>query len=140
MLSRTFPIGPALDYEPEPSTSIAAQGIAQGRNPLQLALDLMLADGGKGMLLNTLENYNAGNLDAVREMPLDDATVMGVADGGAYVGVICDVSAGSCPMAWCKSVRFHYALRRFGGVCQSAIAGRLTVASSLSVAMVSSVI
>jgi N-acyl-D-aspartate/D-glutamate deacylase len=93
MLSRTFPIGPALDYEPEPSTSIAAQGIAQGKNPLQLALDLMLADDGKGLLLNTFENYNAGNLDVVREMLLDDATVMGVADGGAHVGVICDASA-----------------------------------------------
>jgi N-acyl-D-amino-acid deacylase len=93
MLSRTFPIGAMLDYEPDPSTSITSQAAPQGGNPLQLSLDLMLAEDGKGLLLNTFENYNAGNLDVVREMLLDDATVMGVADGGAHVGVICDASA-----------------------------------------------
>ena len=93
MLSRTFPIGAMLDYEPDPSTSITSQATARGGNPLQLALELMLAEDGKGLLLNTFENYNAGNLDVVREMLLDDATVMGVADGGAHVGVICDASA-----------------------------------------------
>ena len=35
--------------------------------------------------------------------------------------------ARSCPLPWCKSLRLHYALRRFGRVCQTAIAGRLTV-------------
>jgi N-acyl-D-aspartate/D-glutamate deacylase len=93
MLSRAFPIGAMLDYEPGPSTSITSQAAARGGNPLQLALDLMLAEDGKGLLLNTFENYHAGNLDVVREMLLDDATVMGVADGGAHVGVICDASA-----------------------------------------------
>jgi len=93
MLSRTFPIGAILDYEPDPSMSLAAQAEAQGRNPLELALELMLADDGTGLLLHTFENYCAGNLDVVREMLLDDATVMGVADGGAHVGVICDASA-----------------------------------------------
>ena len=39
------------------------------------------------------ENYAAGSLDVVREMITDPATVLGVADGGAHVGVICDASS-----------------------------------------------
>jgi N-acyl-D-aspartate/D-glutamate deacylase len=93
MLARTFPLGAALDYEPDPSTSVAARAAAAGRNPLEMALELMLAEGGKGLMLHPFENYHAGNLDVVREMLLDDATVIGVADGGAHVGVICDASA-----------------------------------------------
>jgi hypothetical protein len=45
----------------------------------------------------------------------------------------------SCPQRWCKSLRLHYALWRFGQGRQSAMAGRLTAASSLNVAMVSRV-
>ena len=93
MLACTYPLGAVLDYEPDPATSVAARAAAAGCDPLQMALDLMLAEDGKGLMLHPFENYHAGNLDVVREMLLDDATVMGVADGGAHVGVICDASA-----------------------------------------------
>ena len=53
----------------------------------------MLAGGGKGILIHTFENYSGGDLEDVREMLLDDASVMGVADGGAHVGIICDAGA-----------------------------------------------
>ena len=46
---------------------------------------------------------------------------------------------GSCPLTWCKSVVGHYALRRGWPVCQSATAGKLTLALSLQGALVSSV-
>ena len=39
------------------------------------------------------ENYAYGSLDVVHEMITDPATVLGVADGGAHVGVICDASS-----------------------------------------------
>ena len=53
----------------------------------------MLEDNGTGMLLYPFENYAAGNLDVVREMLLDEATVCGLSDGGAHVGMICDASS-----------------------------------------------
>ena len=34
------------------------------------------------------ENYYDGDLNAIREMLTDEASVIGVADGGAHVGVI----------------------------------------------------
>ncbi|MCW5745346.1 MAG: amidohydrolase family protein [Alphaproteobacteria bacterium] len=94
-LTNAYPLtgGAALDYEPDPSRSVAAQAAARGIDARALALDLMLADGGDGLLLHPFENYCGGNLDVVREMLTDDATVLGVADGGAHVGVICDASA-----------------------------------------------
>ncbi|MBS0641557.1 MAG: amidohydrolase family protein [Proteobacteria bacterium] len=93
MLGRSYPIGAVLNYEPDPSTSIGAMARASGGNPWRMALDHMLSQDGKGLLLHPFENYCGGNLDAVREMLTDEATVIGVADGGAHVGVICDASA-----------------------------------------------
>lgn len=83
-----------LDYEPDPSVdSVAARARSSGRDPFAVALEAMLADGGKGLLLLPFENYAHGNLDVVREMLTDEASVIGVADGGAHVGLICDASA-----------------------------------------------
>jgi N-acyl-D-aspartate/D-glutamate deacylase len=85
--------GGGLDYEPAPSSSVAAMAAARGIDARALALDLMMAGGGTGMLMHPFENYCGGNLDVVHEMLTDEATVLGVADGGAHVGVICDASA-----------------------------------------------
>jgi N-acyl-D-aspartate/D-glutamate deacylase len=93
VLQRAFPITEPLDYEPAVSSSVAARAEAQGRDPFDLALELMLADNGTGLLMHPFENYHAGDLEVVREMLVDDATVMGVGDGGAHVGTICDASA-----------------------------------------------
>ncbi|HUN50728.1 MAG TPA: amidohydrolase family protein [Candidatus Sulfotelmatobacter sp.] len=93
VLQRAFAIGEPLDYEPDMAQSVAARAAAAGRDPFDLALELMLAGNGTGLLLHPFENYNAGNLEVVREMLVDEATVMGVGDGGAHVGTICDASA-----------------------------------------------
>ncbi|TXL78201.1 amidohydrolase family protein [Vineibacter terrae] len=93
-LSKAYPLtGAGLDYEPEESRSVAALAAARGVDPRALALELMMADGGTGLLLHPFENYCGGNLDVVHAMLTDDATVLGVADGGAHVGVICDAGA-----------------------------------------------
>ena len=49
-------------------------------------LALLEAANGKALLLNTFENYSGGDLAVVHEMLTDDATVLGVADGGANSG------------------------------------------------------
>jgi len=92
-LHRMYAIGDRPDYEPDPTNSIAARAQREGRAPRELALEEMMAHDGKGLLLLPFENYSGGNLDVVREMIADDATVLGVADGGAHVGTICDASS-----------------------------------------------
>lgn len=92
MLPRTFRLGPELDYEPDLAKNVVALARARGESVWQWTLDAMMENGGKGMLMHPFENYANGNLDDVREMLTDPATVMGVADGGAHVGIICDAS------------------------------------------------
>jgi hypothetical protein len=40
-----------------------------------------------------LSNYSYGDLDTVHDMLNHDATIVGLGDGGAHVGVLCDSSA-----------------------------------------------
>jgi len=92
-LERTFELIEPVDYEPAPELAIAARAAAQGRDRFALALELLMADDGKALLLHPFENYCAGDLEVVREMLENPNTVCGVADAGAHVGLICDASS-----------------------------------------------
>ena len=87
-----FELGDPPDYEPQPASSIEARAQREGRDPFELAYDIMLADGGHGFLYRPVLNYDDGNLDAAGEMLAHDHTVVGLGDGGAHVGTICDAS------------------------------------------------
>jgi N-acyl-D-aspartate/D-glutamate deacylase len=52
----------------------------------------MLRQGGHSFLYLPSLNYADGNLDAVGEMLVHPNTVVGLGDGGAHVGTICDAS------------------------------------------------
>jgi len=92
MLPRTFRFGSDLNYEPDPTANVVAEAAAAGKSVWAYTLELLMAEGGKGMLMHPIENYADDSLDTVREMLTDEAAVMGVADGGAHVGIICDAS------------------------------------------------
>ena len=90
---KMFPIGERPNYEPQSGESVKAIAERTGRTPQQVALETIMDRGGKGLLMLPFENYAHGSLDVVHEMITDPATVLGVADGGAHVGVICDASS-----------------------------------------------
>jgi N-acyl-D-aspartate/D-glutamate deacylase len=52
----------------------------------------MLEQEGKAILNRPLINYADGDLEAVREMLEHPLTLVGLGDGGAHVGYICDAS------------------------------------------------
>jgi N-acyl-D-aspartate/D-glutamate deacylase len=89
---RMYELGEPPDYEPDPSTSVAARAAREGRDPLDLAYDLLVADEGRTFLYLPSLNYGGGNLDVVGEMLAHPWAVPGLADGGAHVGTICDAS------------------------------------------------
>ena len=80
------------DYEPPPEASIAAEAARLGVAPEALAYDLVMADGGHGLLYVPFLNYADGDLEPTREMLTHPHAVLGLADGGAHVGTICDAS------------------------------------------------
>jgi len=90
ILERTFELGDPVSYEPAFEASVANRARAAKRDPFDLALELLLQDGGRTLLLHTFENYCDGDLDVVYQMLANRNTVCGIADGGAHVGLICD--------------------------------------------------
>ncbi len=80
------------DYEPAPEDSVYAEAQRTGRDAWDLAYDLLLANDGKNILYTPFANYAENNLDCCRDMILHKNTVMGLGDGGAHVGTICDAS------------------------------------------------
>ncbi|MDZ4265891.1 MAG: amidohydrolase family protein [Mycobacterium sp.] len=87
-----FPLGDPPDYEPSPSESIGARAQARGVSPLEEAYDRLLDEDGHAMLLVTLANFRDGSLDTVAELIRRDDVVLGLGDGGAHYGMICDAS------------------------------------------------
>ena len=79
-------------YEQSEDQSIAQLAIDNNKHPVEIAIDAMLADDGKGMLYMAFLNYAFGNLEPSLEMMKHPYSVMGLADGGAHVGLICDAS------------------------------------------------
>lgn len=63
-----------------------------GRDPRELAYDLMLENDGRTFLLFATTNYADGNSDARRDMIKSPAAVVGLSDAGAHVRQITDAS------------------------------------------------
>ena len=91
-LGRLYAIGDPPDYEPTPDLTVKAIARERGEDPLATLYDLMLESDATAMLLLPLLNYSDGNHDAIREMLTHPAGVVGLSDGGAHCGMICDAS------------------------------------------------
>src|SRR6478752_7319709 len=87
-----FPLTDEPDYEPDASTSIAARAAARGVTPMEEAYDRLLDDEGHAMLLVAMANFENNSLDTVGELIRRDDVVLGLGDGGAHYGMICDAS------------------------------------------------
>jgi N-acyl-D-amino-acid deacylase len=92
-LASVFPLGNPVDYEPPPETSVVAQAQRKGIAVEALVYDLMLADDGRAILMMPGLNFARGNCDALYTMMADPNSVIGLADGGAHCGLICDASS-----------------------------------------------
>jgi len=87
-----YPLDEDPDYEPDPSTSVGARARAKGVAPMEEAYDRLLDDEGRAMLLVATSNLQGNSLDTVGELLHRDDVVLGLGDGGAHYGMICDAS------------------------------------------------
>lgn len=89
---RIFTLHEYPDYEPAPELSIAAQAASAGREIFGYVYDLLLEDDGETLLFAAAQNYADGTFSASYEMMSRGNTVVGLGDGGAHLGLICDAS------------------------------------------------
>jgi N-acyl-D-amino-acid deacylase len=90
--SRLYSIINPPNYEPTDDQSIGVRAATLGMSAEELAYDLLLADDGHAMLYVALANYGYGNLDHLAQMFSRSDSVIGLGDGGAHYGMICDAS------------------------------------------------
>jgi N-acyl-D-aspartate/D-glutamate deacylase len=89
---KMFALGDPPDYEPPLEHALGRRARDRGTRAAELALDHMLERGGRGLLYVPSLNYAGYSLDPSYEMMQHAHAVLGLGDGGAHVGTICDAS------------------------------------------------
>ncbi len=89
---KTFLLGDPPNYEQDPRQSLGAQARARGIRPEELAYDLLLEDDGRAMLYFPFLNYANNSLEPSLAMMKHPNSILGLGDGGAHLGTICDAS------------------------------------------------
>ena len=92
MYARLFPLGEPPDYEPTADASVGAIARRDGRPADAVLYDLMLGHDGRELLFFPVLNYASGSAEPLREMLLHPRAVLGLGDGGAHCGIVCDAS------------------------------------------------
>lgn len=90
--SKTFRLGENPDYEQTEETSVLQMAKDRRVPTLEMIYDLMLENDGKELLYFPIYNYTEMNYDNVYTMMRHPLSIMGLSDGGAHVGTVCDSS------------------------------------------------
>ena len=92
-LGRDLPDGQSRrTTSPSYEDSIEAIAERSGIDPIELLYDRMLERDGRELFLVPLLNYSRLTADPIREMMYHPRAVLGLGDGGAHCGMICDAS------------------------------------------------
>ncbi len=89
---RLYPMAASPNYEPALMQCLAAEAARANTPVLAHIYDSLLADDGKALLYFPIYNYTGMNLDVVGEMLAHPRALVGLGDGGAHVGTVCDAS------------------------------------------------
>jgi N-acyl-D-aspartate/D-glutamate deacylase len=92
---RQYLLGDPPDYEPTQERSVAAMAAQKGESPAAFCYDYLTGGDGTRMLFFPITNYVHGDHGVVHQMLTDPATLLGLGDGGAHCGIICDASVPS---------------------------------------------
>jgi N-acyl-D-aspartate/D-glutamate deacylase len=89
---RQYVLGDNPDYEPSQDRSIEAMAAKTNLTPQEFCYDYLTGGDGGRMLFYPVTNYVHGDHGVVHDMIADPATILGLGDGGAHCGQICDSS------------------------------------------------
>lgn len=89
---KTFLLGENPVYEQTAETSVLHMAGERGISALEMIYDLLLQDEGRALLYFPIYNYTDMSFDNLHTMMQHPQSIMGLSDGGAHVGTICDSS------------------------------------------------
>jgi len=89
---KMFKLGENPDYEQPVGQSIYKMAEAEGVKPLEKIYDILLEKDGQEFIYFPIYNYTDLNFGAVYTMMNHPQAIMGLSDGGAHVGTVCDAS------------------------------------------------
>ncbi|MFW6412654.1 MAG: N-acyl-D-amino-acid deacylase family protein [Oceanicaulis sp.] len=89
---KLFTLSEEPDYEQPPEASIAAKARARGVSVWEQLYDTVVARDGAELIYLPIYNYTELSYDNVKAMMDHPLAMMGLSDGGAHVGTVCDAS------------------------------------------------
>lgn len=87
-----FPLGDPPNYNPAPEDSIKARAATLGIGERELIYDELLRQNGKAILYCPMGNTEGNRFDVAADLFGEPGTVLGLGDGGAHYGMICDAA------------------------------------------------
>lgn len=87
-----FPLGDPPNYNPNPEDSIKARAGRLGIGEKELMYDELLRQNGRAILYCPMGNTAGGRFDAATDLFGLPGTVIGLGDGGAHYGMVCDAA------------------------------------------------
>jgi len=89
---KLFRLGENPDYEQTAEQSLAAEARRDGVSVMEKLYDVCLEDDGRELIYFPIYNYTEFNYNNVHCMLTHPNALLGLSDGGAHVGTICDAS------------------------------------------------
>ena len=87
-----FALGDPPNYTPPIEDNLAAKAERAGRDYREFLYDELLKDEGRAILYSPQGNMDGGRLDNAMALVCEPGTLIGLGDGGAHYGTICDAS------------------------------------------------
>lgn len=123
-LDNVFRLEVTPNYEPSASDSFEAEARSRGMQPAELVYDVLTeGDGGEILYIPSL-NYVDYDRSAMQAMMDHPDTLLGLGDGGAHCGIVCDASLQTYMLShWVKSrgMPLREAVRRMTGQNAAAV-------------------
>jgi N-acyl-D-aspartate/D-glutamate deacylase len=89
---KLFRLGQDPDYEQPPERSLGAEAKREGVSVMEKLYDVCLELEGRQLIYFPIYNYTDFSYDNVHTMLTHPNALLGLSDGGAHVGTICDAS------------------------------------------------
>jgi N-acyl-D-aspartate/D-glutamate deacylase len=87
-----FPLGDPPNYAPSPEDSVKARAATLGIDERELMYDELMRQNGRAIIYCPMGNTEGNRFDAAIDLFGKPGTVLGLGDGGAHYGMICDAA------------------------------------------------